>query len=68
MPHPSSPLDDIRTRSFDREHGLTFGGTSRTFGSVFCWAARSLADQSQRAECLSDGFLLSVFYVVKYVA
>ncbi|KAL4078257.1 hypothetical protein V8B97DRAFT_1936215 [Scleroderma yunnanense] len=57
MPHPSNPIDDIRAHSFDREHGLAFGGISRTFGFVFAMLLAASVNQNQRVECLSDGFL-----------
>ncbi|KII92024.1 hypothetical protein PLICRDRAFT_458303 [Plicaturopsis crispa FD-325 SS-3] len=58
MPHPSNPLDDLRARSFNREHVHPRGGLDEVWfvlsSSPFAVAMRT----SQRVGRLSDGFFL----------
>ena len=56
MPHPSYPVDDNRTRPFDREHGLAFVQVSRTFGFSRAQLLAVVRRINQRAECSSDGY------------
>ncbi|KAL4081117.1 hypothetical protein J3A83DRAFT_4084336, partial [Scleroderma citrinum] len=39
VPHPSSPLDDIRAHSFDREHGFA---SARSRGRLVLCLTRAL--------------------------
>ena len=68
MPHPSSPLDDIRARSFDREHGSTSVESRGRLVLRFAKLLAALVNQNHRVERLSDGFLWLCSIVVDNIA